>query len=428
MDIIRVRGKNKKRREQPQPGRRPGRPMKPFRELAKVKKPERQRFARIQTLHRRSGLTELENLPAELIEHIFFYAEELNLPQASPHLARKLSSEPVYRKTIIRAFGGRYGSSASSSDERKELQCAVLRTKWCRVNRIMNASLLIARSMLQDGWRDCPIYSGLELAPVELDPLLEHAQASLASTEKHYLVRCNMSPLRLICGCGPSDTKRELLVFRALTIPDYVIRRSADSTESLFMLRLLRHGWRLDHSKIEPPHLNPKPVLEAMAQAITSGNTKALLMLAELATVTYLRLDYQMTDSLHDFRHDFDAFEIPSELFRCATRQPQAVKLLQILLRLNIKSLPKDDPTVTSWAIAATKGEDDAEFARWLLELMEHGFGSQQESLFIYGRPKSWIMSNLPNSLRCAEYFDIDCGYDLSIFHFDDSRRYFWPI
>ena len=49
-------------------------------------------------------LSNLESLPVELIEKIFLYSLNTNLPRASPHLAAALSSEQIYRLLILLAF------------------------------------------------------------------------------------------------------------------------------------------------------------------------------------------------------------------------------------------------------------------------------------------------------------------------------------
>jgi len=46
----------------------------------------------------------LEKLPTELLEKVFLYCMNLDLPRSSPVLAGKLSSEVVYLHTIAAAF------------------------------------------------------------------------------------------------------------------------------------------------------------------------------------------------------------------------------------------------------------------------------------------------------------------------------------
>lgn len=53
---------------------------------------------------RRRNLSSLEKLPTELLENVFLYCLNLDLPRSSPVIAVKLSSEPIYTRTIMAAF------------------------------------------------------------------------------------------------------------------------------------------------------------------------------------------------------------------------------------------------------------------------------------------------------------------------------------
>jgi hypothetical protein len=46
-----------------------------------------------------------EKLPTELLEKVFLYCMNLDLPRSSPVIAGKLSSEVIYLHTITAAFG-----------------------------------------------------------------------------------------------------------------------------------------------------------------------------------------------------------------------------------------------------------------------------------------------------------------------------------
>jgi hypothetical protein len=50
-------------------------------------------------------MSNLEKLPTELLERVFFYCLNIDLPRSSPVIGGKLSSETVYMRTIIAAFG-----------------------------------------------------------------------------------------------------------------------------------------------------------------------------------------------------------------------------------------------------------------------------------------------------------------------------------
>lgn len=46
----------------------------------------------------------LEKLPTELLERVYLYAMDINLPRSSPIIAGKLSREMIYIKTVLAAF------------------------------------------------------------------------------------------------------------------------------------------------------------------------------------------------------------------------------------------------------------------------------------------------------------------------------------
>lgn len=58
----------------------------------------------LKNLKSKRKMSALEKLPTELLQHIFLYCLDLNLPRASPILAGNLSSPSIYSQTIIAAF------------------------------------------------------------------------------------------------------------------------------------------------------------------------------------------------------------------------------------------------------------------------------------------------------------------------------------
>lgn len=50
-------------------------------------------------------MSHLEKLPVELLEHVFAHCLNLEMPRCSPVIGGKLSSEAVYTRTVIKAFG-----------------------------------------------------------------------------------------------------------------------------------------------------------------------------------------------------------------------------------------------------------------------------------------------------------------------------------
>lgn len=90
----------------------------------------------------------LEFLPVEIIQLIFLHSLEINLPRASPHLSRALSSPLLYTWLIRLAFSSANSSSREgfftpdflpppldfwglSLQQRQELQTNLLACRWC---------------------------------------------------------------------------------------------------------------------------------------------------------------------------------------------------------------------------------------------------------------------------------------------------------
>lgn len=49
-------------------------------------------------------MSQLEILPTELLEKVYFYSMNLDLARASPVIGGKLSSKTIYARTILGAF------------------------------------------------------------------------------------------------------------------------------------------------------------------------------------------------------------------------------------------------------------------------------------------------------------------------------------
>ena len=94
----------------------------------------------------RKTRSRLESLPVELIEKIFLYSLNANLPRSAPLLAAAVSSERIYRALILLAFWNDTASTPPVTsgttiakilrpldyvpldhDERKALQVAIMR-------------------------------------------------------------------------------------------------------------------------------------------------------------------------------------------------------------------------------------------------------------------------------------------------------------
>lgn len=105
-------------------------------------------------------MSQLEKLPTELLEAIFFYCLNLNLPVCSPVIGGKLSGESVYSKTVITAFDktwdGWYRQSIlpisnfeMNRTDSGSLQSAILKRRWARLPVLIRSQDLWVRKYAQ---------------------------------------------------------------------------------------------------------------------------------------------------------------------------------------------------------------------------------------------------------------------------------------
>lgn len=66
---------------------------------------ERKRQRALKAMKAAQSRSNLEKLPTELLEEVFFYCMNLNLPRSSPVIGGKLSSQALYYRLTLIAFG-----------------------------------------------------------------------------------------------------------------------------------------------------------------------------------------------------------------------------------------------------------------------------------------------------------------------------------
>ncbi|KAF7870406.1 hypothetical protein EAF04_004151 [Stromatinia cepivora] len=138
----------------------------------------------------RRNMSQLEKLPTELLEAIFFYCLNLNLPACSPIIGGKLSSESIYSKTVIAAFNPIwdrwYGQSICPNSNLEmdytgndNLQSAILKRRWARLPVLLRSQDLWVRKYAQErpfppNIRQCmwngPLGDDIEFGIEEVDP------------------------------------------------------------------------------------------------------------------------------------------------------------------------------------------------------------------------------------------------------------------
>jgi hypothetical protein len=349
--------KRARKRKQPVPstletsqGKR-GRPMKSPDELTV---PRRDRKARAQQVHQQSthasqmapptDLSTFERLPIEIIQHIFFYALEVNLANASRSLNLALSKESIYRALILFAYFDDDGSSPVESkqfrpaefrrldsEDRVRLQYGILKCRWCSLDRIKGCMPALSRLTMVQAWHREQVYEektftnilgDATFAPREIirvpdEQLLDIAPLpdiiDGASMQAHFSARLQCPYYGIFqfapTAIGPTnedgflpfiqywdysplvENNSDGLVHKlvghatatlgAMVIPDKLLEGEPWTDDKVYFLQLLRQGLRYkQHS--EYIVVRRAAMLQGMESAIRDGSVKILRILVEL--------------------------------------------------------------------------------------------------------------------------------------------------
>ncbi|KIN01490.1 hypothetical protein OIDMADRAFT_19303, partial [Oidiodendron maius Zn] len=146
-------------------GRPPGRPLKltdsgesaTFDGLTNTHKKRTVRS--LKNIKSKRDMSLLERLPTELLEEIFFYSMNLDLPRSSPVIGGKLSSEVVYIQTVLAAFENTWEWYYASPPEFSfspihgddKLQTSILRCRWASLPILLQSQDIYMRRINAHG-------------------------------------------------------------------------------------------------------------------------------------------------------------------------------------------------------------------------------------------------------------------------------------
>lgn len=110
-------------------------------------------------------LSPLEALPVELIQQIFFYSLEVNMPRASSHIAGFLSNSSIYSALILFAYFQEDGESPVeeqlflpaqyrriSVEDKVWLQQSILSCRWCNLDFFKSCMPTLSRLQMVQAW------------------------------------------------------------------------------------------------------------------------------------------------------------------------------------------------------------------------------------------------------------------------------------
>ncbi|PGH12777.1 hypothetical protein AJ80_06601 [Polytolypa hystricis UAMH7299] len=361
-------------------------------------------------------LSHLECLPVELLEHIFLYCQNFNLPRASTPLGTALSRERLFKVLILEAFWeyprctqlpsrflpgpGDVPSIVAQSfkplvfrplhrSQQVHRQMELFRCRWCTFERITQCLPDMFRLSIDTIWFANSRY----VLDADLLPFDKKRVKSALAAPKHnwsfillgeaeedgVTVRLCVNPIsvstirdkaRIDKGHNtaprPQRPKPRFdynnQPFKVHFIPDKLISGQNFSTLNLVFLEhvLLTLFHRPD---VTPdPFFSHEAVHEGIHTAIQTKNTRALRDLVWLATST------------SDNNPNCPPF--PSEHFITASREPSNILAMKILVRGAPSSVPYNSPELTSWAMELTNSHNA--FGTWLLDYMTNLPRTQQ--------------------------------------------------
>lgn len=374
----------------------------------------------------------LEALPVEIIEQVFLYCLNLNLPRASRVLATALSREHLYKVLIILAFWDDRISEDQNPrsepidkvflpleyvplqlEQRRTLQEQIFRCKWCTRERIQEQipqmmNLTVHRQWINAGiTMDSDQQAVLEHFMVRKDnaartyygegPPWKMAQWSQASQDpwlvtrpgpheyKMHIIPNEQVAINLIeMNAWISWPALDLLIF-----PPHLLRgRSTGFTEGdILFLEMLRvcsqncneRAGRISRSFHPYKALIDREALhEGVSNAIRTQNFDALTALLKIDEFNYRFSKSFAGDPKQPF------YTIPSYHFITATRYGRdnpgrSVAIFEALIRASAESLPATAGDITEWIIElsediARKGlkypEVNTRLFHWLPDFM----------------------------------------------------------
>lgn len=344
---------------------------------------------------KRAGLSLLERLPVELLERIFIYSLELNLPRASVRIGAAVSNSRIYRELILLAFYGEDDGPVTQPEcraaiskafrlaeygplrekERTRLQAAVLNCRWCTRDRIRAQLPELMRMIVFQQWFDRNIDMSSE-EKSELERLLAGNTVqrpgidgyTFEGTSMDERVYLTIVPLVSVTYATNFERKtRGVMSLRSL--PDRLLRGGKQDfrSDDLDLLEIFRVQAELQ----EPRHLNT-PLVDYSRDALQEGIHNAVISRNERALTILLKLDELLVRS--QITESGEApYSLPAEHFRTAVHHsPNDPRFFQLLLRANAESVPPDDPDITQWAmdLQSSPEQGDRALGRWLLDFM----------------------------------------------------------
>jgi uncharacterized membrane protein len=387
----------------------------------------------------------LEALPIELIQQIFFYAFEVNMPRASPYLAQSLSNPSIYKALVLFAYFDADEELPVEHhhflpaeyrrvdwEDKERLQRGILHCKWFGLDLIRSCMPFLSRLQMVQAWhrehRDEMLYE----LDTQTDSSLQHPVPpkserlnplppldDVNAMDRHFFATASSSlsyfggdEVRVAVGAHGYLTRiyrwttvRErnkqrkvawmletppISILATRVIPDYLLRGNPWTDQTLELLMLLRQGLRFATSSATA--ISASSLFDGMMSALLSGNIKALLVLLELHWTMMKFEDSETRPNIMLKKPVLVgpfSYPLPINLFHaaCALSDPlQSTDMLTLLVREGIDSISRDDDVITAWCLH----NPQVPLARFLKQHMEsvqdYGLSVGGSRLFDCGR------------------------------------------
>ena len=393
----------------------------------------------------------LERLPVEILQKIFFDCLEINLPKASPNLARSLSKPTIYSALVLFAY---YEPSPAHDDiethlfapatyrrvtilERLRLQEVIHQCGWFTIDFFESCFPALSRLKMVDLWhQERQAYIKMREKHIRQKRRVTHYQnpdtflpitENKSRMEDYFHARQQSSEgfSRLLRGPWPFQgppgsmvenligpmTKDSYLPFLVTTtswdnkgiptrkegrsilavrtFPDRVLQGAPWTDAKVRILQFLRQGMRFESARQSNLGISLGSLYDGMGSAIVEGNEKALLVLLEL--------HHTMVKFRAHSKKECRFSQLP-----CEYRLP--LGLFHLACRVEASTSTRSKSAIMSLLLRGgieNVPPDDRILTRWATHLLNAESSTDEEILMT-----RWLLSCMEHveSHACMEY------------------------
>ncbi|KAJ5887691.1 hypothetical protein N7495_007732 [Penicillium taxi] len=323
-------------------------------------------------------LSKLESLPNEVIEKIFLYSLNPNLPRASPYLAAAVTSDRIYGLLIALAFWSDSAETDSYSSEisrilspmdytvplkrheRRVLQKAIFGCKWCTMARVRDQIPKMIILAIYRLWLGSGVDMQLE-ERANLQKFLDREQdTQLSFTNSDGTLELHIIPMScIVIRSNPLNFNHHYPAIDLIDFPEDQLRGSSTGftvhdIAYLEMLRTASYNWVYSGKK-EWRYSQSEDHRQTMVNrtALHQGVSNAIRTQNLDAVFTLLRID-QFWFQFYPHTQRDHIYLIPRDHFIAVTKYgldnlARSRKIFIALFRASAESMPPKSPEISQW-------------------------------------------------------------------------------